>query len=887
MQAQQEAIVAEGVLRTRARLVYEITRAEVSQLAIEVPADQKVVNVFDPNVRQWEVKAGEGGVQTIEVQLFQPTRGTQNISVELEKFSAEMQQQELSVPMVKALNVGRQQGVLVVQLSSGLRAEPTARTGLMQLDAGELPQNLARGGWAFAYRYASVPYELKLSVEKVQPRILAEELVEAYLEPEQLTLDLFASYTIERAGVFQLELDIPAGFDVRQVRGHGCMGAEAAAVDAWHAEGDNKTRLIVNLGRKAMGKIGLFVELSRRLNDANLLSPTGETSDVAVPLARVASAGVERRSGRLVVYAPESLRLNPTKQDGLRAISFDEAFAGMESTRGGRFNNLRPVLAMAFTDQPADLTLEAERRKPHITAAQLLAVQVDAGVVKYEATFFYDIRYSGVKTLRIDVPQTLAADIRNQTAGVREKTIDPQPDGVAEGYVAWSFAGESELNGQTVIKLVWERKLEKLEIGKSVDLELPHLRPIDVDRAWGQIVLSKAETIDVQPAGEPKGLRPIDPRHDLMAGASVPDAARAFEFHEDWSLAIKATRYKLEEVKRTSIERALVRAVATRSDLLAVQALYRLRSAEQRLSVSLPAGVEFDTQPLKINGRSVQLERGDKDEFFIPLVGQNPDEPFVLELRYTTPGSAKNIELPHFPNDPAIQKVYLAAYLPKELTLLGSQGPWADELTWVSSGSFDQQPRPRLEDTLSGELGQRRRESERNAAYHIRDRRADVPVLHAASREAAHGLAAVELAGRRLAARPGVPGGRGPGVGDHSPAAEQQARRTGLHGRPGRAGRRLPADLRQADSGRRVRLSGVFGVHRLAGVSRDDRSTAMEGHRRAQRRRQAGRAAEGRRLRHSRSRSSGDRRQRAAGLVSRRPQRMASHPHATGLPGGI
>src|SRR5688500_515298 len=155
-----------------------------------------------------------------------------------------------------------------------------------------------------------------------------------------------------------------------------------------------------------MGKIGLFVELSRRLNDANLLSPTGETSDVAVPLARVAAAGVERRSGRLVVYAPESLKLNPTKQDGLRAISFDEAFSGMESTRGGRFSNLRPVLALAFTDQPAELTLEAERRTPHITAAQLLAVQVDAGVVKYEATFFYDIRYSGVKTLRIDVPQT-------------------------------------------------------------------------------------------------------------------------------------------------------------------------------------------------------------------------------------------------------------------------------------------------------------------------------------------------------------------------------------------------------------------------------------------------------------------------------------------------
>lgn len=698
VQAQQEAIVAEGVLRSRARLVYEITRAEVSQLEIEVPADQKVVNVFDPNVRQWEVKAGEMGVQTIQVQLFQPTRGTQNLTVELEKFSGEQAQQEITVPMIKALNVGRQQGVLVVQLSQGLRAEPTGRTGLMQLDAGELPNNLARGNWAFAYRYAAVPYELKLSVEKVQPRILAEELVEAYLEPEQLTLNLFAVYTIERAGVFQLELDVPAGFEVRQVRGHACAGAEAVAVDAWHAEGDDKTRLIVNLGRKAMGKVGLFVELARRLNDTNLLSPTGQSSEVTVALARVAATGVERRSGKLVVYAPESLRTNPTKQDGLRNISFEEAFINTESTRAGRFPNLRTVLAMAFTDQQAELTLSVERRKPHITAAQLLAVQVDSGVVKYEATFFYDIRYSGVKSLRIDVPKELAAEIRNLTTGVREKTIDPQPEGVAEGYVAWSFAGESEFNGQTAIKLAWERKLEKLEIGKPVDLDIPRLKPADVDRAWGQVVLSKAETIDVLPSGEPKGLRPIDPRHDLMPGAVAADAARAFEFHDDWTLAIQATRYKLEEVKRTSIERAWVRVVATRSDQLAVQGLYRLRSAEQRLALQLPPEVQFDTQPLKLNGRSVQLEKGDQDEYYIPLVGQSPDDPLVLELRYTLKGSASQIDLPHFPGDPAVQKVYLSVYLPQELTLLGSQGPWADELNWVDNGTFDRVPRPRMND---------------------------------------------------------------------------------------------------------------------------------------------------------------------------------------------
>ena len=34
-----------------------------------------------------------------------------------------------------------------------------------------------------------------------------------------MTLDLTAVYTIEKAGVFRLELDVPAGYEVRTVHG--------------------------------------------------------------------------------------------------------------------------------------------------------------------------------------------------------------------------------------------------------------------------------------------------------------------------------------------------------------------------------------------------------------------------------------------------------------------------------------------------------------------------------------------------------------------------------------------------------------------------------------------------------------------------------------------
>jgi len=682
VEVQQEVTVEENLVRTRAQLSYTITRAELAELVVEVPADQKVVSVFDANVRQWDVSQKEG-VQRIVVRLYEPARNAQTITVELEKVGSG-EQAAVSIPSLRAMDVARQQGVLVIALGRGLRAEATKRTGLTQLDMSELPPPLAQRPWTFAYRYAALPYELALDVKKLQPRVEVDELVEAYLEPEQLTLDLTAVYHIERAGLFELQVDIPPGYEVREVGGAAIKSAAAAQVDTHRVEGPNKTRLVVNLSREALGHIGLFVELQKRLEEPSLLTPTEKQVQLDVGLVRVAPDSIERTTGRAIVYAPESLRANLGELKGLRPVSFTEAQQALPSSRRGRFAELRPVQAYAFTKQPASLAVSAQRRKPYVSAGQLLVARIEAGLVKYEATFFYDIRYSGVKALRIDVPAELAPEIRNVTSNLPEKPLDPQPRDVAKGDVAWQFTGETELAGNPQIKLTWERRIDKLDVGKSVDLTVPRLNPRNIDRAWGQIVLVKAENIDVLPGRKSSGLRPIDPQHDLMPGASVADAARAFEFYGDWDLAIRATQYNLEEVKSTSIERALVRMVITRSDQVAVQALFRMRSAGQRLGLRLPHGVEFDTQPVRINGKSVPLERGDKDDYFVPLVGRSSEEPLLMELRYTYAGGGNRLELPQFPGEPAIQRVYLSAYLPDEQKLLGYRGPWTEEWYWSS-----------------------------------------------------------------------------------------------------------------------------------------------------------------------------------------------------------
>lgn len=698
VRTQQEIYVSEGALRTQATLEYSISRATLKRLVVAVPADQKVVNVFDPNIRKWDVEAKENGEQTIAVELFEPAGTSQRIRIELEKFLDSRQMNEWIAPELKAIGVGRQQGVIVVHVGPTLRAETTEKTGLLQIDQAELPPDLSGRKWTFAYRYAALPYELAFRIEKVQPRINVESLVEYTLQPNLVLLDFLAVYDIERSGIFQLELDIPAGFEMVHVRGKQIADATAAAVDSYHVSSDGSNRLVVNLARKALGKTAIQVAFQRRLEDENLMTPTGIASELQFPVPEVHDSHLRQTSGRFVIYAPESLRLNPTSAGGLRSISFSELYTDLPTGRSGRIADTQPSLAYAFSGQTQLLSVAVVRRNPHVTARQRMLVRIQSGVVKYESLIHFDIMYSGVAALRVDVPQAIADKIQNAGSGLRSSPMDPVPDDVADGNVAWTLGGETELIGKQIVRFTWEEKIGELAVGSSRDIGLPRILPMGTDRAWGQIVVAKADTLDVAPSAAPVALRSIDPVHDVMADMRVADAAMAFEFHDDWQLNLNATRYELEEVKRTSVERALVRSVLTRSGKQACQVLYRLRSARQRLAIDLPEGAEFSSEPARVNGRAVALERGDQDLLYVPLVGVEADQDFVLELRYTLVGDSQQIQIPVLPEDPAVQKVYLAVFLPKERRLLSSSGPWTDEFEWRREGPFGWHPAPNRSD---------------------------------------------------------------------------------------------------------------------------------------------------------------------------------------------
>lgn len=666
-----------GVVRTTNAIDLDISRSEIRNVSVEVPADQKVVSVFDRNVKKWNV-IEKDGLQRVEIELFEPAIGKQSLSLELEKFVERLDQSAVKVPQIKVLDSSRSSGSVLVETGEGLRVEPISKTGLMQMDQTEIAAT-SKGAWKLGFRYATLPYALEVNIREIQPQVVVNQLVEYSIQPDKVSSNLSALFEVKEAGVFQVQLEIPESFEIQDIRGINRNGLLQIPVDSFDRDPESPAIVNVTLAKKALGTFGIVATLQQNVENLNLDSPSDNPIKLPLLLPKAKREDIKFSSGNFVVYAPESLRINATTTKGLRKIGLNSVFRQHQQTLTGE----RPVLAYSFAHNEANIELEAKRRLPQINVEQLVVVGVETGAVKFVSRLLFDVRYSGVDSLRVDVPSKLVDQLRIRTEGIVQQTYEPQPEDVAENYVALKLTSESEFIGRKEIAFDWQRETNNLTLGQNLDIPVDRLIPQNVDRSTGKIVLRKSETIDVRPTREAPGLRPIDPQADLPANLRIADASMAFEYAGDWNLDLTATRFELQDLKQTSISRALVRAVVLRQNELSVQCLYNIRSVRQRLAIRMPTGFDsetsFDDQPIRINGNAVTPERGGEDTIFVPLIGLESDKPFVLELRYNLAGNAKEIEVPEFIEDPAAQKCFLAVYVPFEKALINARGYWTDE----------------------------------------------------------------------------------------------------------------------------------------------------------------------------------------------------------------
>lgn len=662
--------IEQGRITDSATLNYTIRRAPLPSVELQIPTDYRITEITNDFVQNWSVIAETDTHKTVNVEFFRPISDNLSLTIVLERFTEET---TLTLPTVTAAGATQQTGKVSVEAVASLQTAFTTE--------GEVRQVGTVNGRT-QFRFTALPYELITTLTPRQPRLQVQSHARASVMPTALQIDYTALVTIENGGIFHLKTAIPADYEVVQVsaRYDDPRGPNKGVLKDYHRDEDVADTLVVTFRQRINKQVKLMITLRRELNESALQSPSAEPARLPIPLPRIQHDQLEQFEGIISLYTPDNLQATIPTQENLRRIGRDDIPESLQNQQFQKADHL--LQAFSYGKTGGTLAIKAVRRRPQIVLHQFRQLRVEPGVLKHEVHLRYQIKHSSVDNLRVDVPTELIDRIHLATPDIRHQEIKPAPDDLADNYTAWHLTGDAAFLGEQEISLSWESPIEKQDVGASLTVELQRLLPRGTDRTNGQVVLAAAENIDARPVSPTEGLRPIDPEHDLMTGLQVPDISRAFEFVGPWRLAVKMTRYEQEPLASTTIDRAYVRTVLTRNEEISVQALYRVTSTLQRLRIQLPPDAEFDRQPLRLNGSPVDLEQGQENEYHIPLTDLPPRQPFLIDLRYVFEPEDGDLELPVFVEKPALQRIYLSVYQPKERRYLGVSGPWSSQQKW-------------------------------------------------------------------------------------------------------------------------------------------------------------------------------------------------------------
>ncbi len=679
LQTSLTADVQANLVRLRHELAINVQRAAIDAVDLEVPPGLRIVNVLSDGVKRWQVT---GERPLLRVELFEPRQGDLRLSIETEQelVGANDQARKLTVQPIQLPNATRQPGNVTITSDKDLRIDVLGTIGLSRVNEAVVAKGIDPTA-ALRFAYSAVPYQLDLQVVEWEPAIDAQQRISAQMQSRQIETQTRFLFDVRQRGIFQIPLQVGTDLEIVAVRGLAEGAYQAVRVEKFSRSTEQPDRVLVQLAAEARGTIGVVVFTTQKLPDPGLVDANAAPLPVTLAWPRVPADFVESFQGQLLLSAPESLELSV---DAATTNQFrNQALEGAPSSGAGV-----QQFTYVFPEGVTTFGLLASVRRPQVFVDQINTVAIESGLWRCAVDLDYDVRFSPVQELRVDVPQDLASRVRVTSGNLTARAIQPQPNDVAEGMVAWQLSGAKPLLGRGSVQLGWDLTVPEIAVGQRATRPFDTVIVRQVDRARGQILVKRSELFDVQVGEETQGLRAIDPATELFSGRKQDDVAAALEYVGPWSLSLQVSRYELYDLKRSSVPRSLIRAVWLRNQQLSVQAIYRVNSVNQRLSIQMPPGFDpeqgFDSTPVRLDGQSVAIERGQGNSIVIPLGNRDRDQTWLLELRYTMPVSTASmmggsIPVPTFDDGCAVQKTQMIVYLPHDWAPLNFGGPWSDD----------------------------------------------------------------------------------------------------------------------------------------------------------------------------------------------------------------
>lgn len=726
------ARIESGLVQTRTQLNYEILRGELRQLSILAPRDARIIDVTASagRIRAWNAVAVGETHQLIKVELLAPATDLFQLEVQTERtFQGDSvsllgQAESGQLYGVHPDAVVRETGQLTLSTDPAITAVVTAQSGMRQIssDAAEKTAAATPESSSTTWEYSGIRSKLEVQLRPVEPRLLVDHQLQYTFRDDELWLNSVLNYQVEKAGVFQLVLQIPPGLNIENVSADGMAEFQ---VD----KGTGKITLA--LTRKRMGPIQVSLQARQPLNAAV------EIPELALPIPT--PEGVERESGMIVVFAPEFLEV----------VTLDERLTGLVPARGQlpeAPSRQRTVGAWTFTRRPISLSIRSAPRPVQLAAFTGTTVQVDPELIRQSSVISWDIRNAGLDTFRIAVPEAVAADVRFRTLSpghvIRQRDRAATPE---NGWVTWTLVLQEEATGSMQIAVDWDSPLNgsspapeqpaaappaaaetppaqpaptadtapnavQTPAARQVALEPPRILPPFPDEQQarrrviltdtrGEIRVLRHPSLSIDAVSQSDTAEPIDVRELERLERDGYLAWRYFS--EPASATISIRRHELHEVAATVVSRAAVEVVTEPQQLASWRVRFRMTTSErQRLRVDLPAG--SDLQAPLIDGRRTTIEKAadttageGREAYYINISREGTsDQDFLLTLLFRCPiteagsrpysglGSVQLLRLPLVGSQDGatvVQQIRFAVWAPDEVALFGTPEGWVQE----------------------------------------------------------------------------------------------------------------------------------------------------------------------------------------------------------------
>ncbi len=602
---QTHAAVSPGLVSMTHVARYQIAQGEIQSLRYRIPEGSSVTAVEAPGLVTWRF---DGDTRMVEALLDKPVSGDLTVTL-----TTQMAREGLPYDVVIMVpgveGCARQRGSLALSSGNGvqLRVDEATLKGVSRMNVSDFSKDSAPvlqrrppGGVPeikMAYRYHDLPVAVPVRAEQVLPEVRVSEDAGLDISDERLVLTSRLAVTINRAGVFDLRLDLPERFDIETLTGDD--------VSHWDEVKEGGRGVIIHFNKQALGVRNINVVLGRMEKGVETL--------IKVP--RIGVRDAVKHVGTLAVSGERGVRFLTQERDGVSEVHPKEL--GIEQAGYLAYRMLRPDWSV---------TLKTETLAPVVRADVLQRVEISEGMIHGRCFVQYKIDQAGVKVFRFKSP---AKGVSLTVAGRNIAKVSE----VDKAQGLWEVELQGKVENRYLLDVSYQQPVDP----KAAKMMVVPVQTVGADSQKGYMVVFAAGRLQVKPTEVPNGLYPDDARSvpAVFGAGDLSDAILCYRTtREDYVLNLSVVRHDSADMLPAQVNSVRLTTVESEDGQRVTRVELQMKTGSLRaLEARLPEGSVVWS--VFVNGAAVMPLKTD-GKLLVPLESARMSSEAGVELTYAT-----------------------------------------------------------------------------------------------------------------------------------------------------------------------------------------------------------------------------------------------------------